>query len=58
MTKPEAEKIIKILMEADGGCPSCTQTLIELFVEQFPEYKDIAIQAWEAEHAELQGAFY
>ena len=38
MTKEEAERVIKILCKADGGCSSCSSTLLKLFCKEFPDY--------------------
>ena len=38
MTKEEAERVIKILCEADGGCSSCSSALLKLFCKEFPDY--------------------
>lgn len=32
----------KIMLSTDGGCVFCVSELIELFVSQFPKYKDLA----------------
>ena len=42
MTKKEATTIVNILLEADGGCPDCAESLLVLFVKAFPEKKHIA----------------
>ncbi|GEM_PF-1991631 len=42
MNTESAKKIIKILLSADGGCKFCASELLELFIKQFPEYKDLA----------------
>jgi len=42
MKRESAEKVIKILLSADGGCIFCARELLKLFVNQFPEYKDLA----------------
>jgi hypothetical protein len=47
MEKQEASKVISIMMSADGGCRACTHILIESFINDFPKFKDLAIQAWE-----------
>ncbi len=44
MELKEAEKIIEILLCADGGCEFCAYSLIEMFCEEFPQYKELA---WE-----------
>jgi len=45
MDKQEASKFISILMSADNGCRAFTHTLTESFINDFPEYKEFAIQA-------------
>jgi len=47
MENQEASKIISIMMSADSGCRACTHILIESFINDFPKFKDLAIQAWE-----------
>ena len=42
MNKQEAEKVIKILLTADGGCEYCASALIKLFYKEFPEFKSLA----------------
>ena len=42
MNKEEAEKIIRILFTADGGCHYCVEQLIDMFTIEFPEYKKLA----------------
>ena len=46
MDKREAQKIIKILLESDGGCKYCAAEQVKLFCEEFPDYMQ-----------EAQGAF-
>ena len=41
MTKEEAKKIIAIMKTADGGCGYCVSELLERFVKEFPEFKEI-----------------
>ena len=42
MNKKEAEKIIRILLTADGGCEFCASELLGLFCKEFPEFREIA----------------
>lgn len=42
MNKQEAEKVIKILLTADGGCEYCSADLIERFNKQFPEFEALS----------------
>lgn len=41
MKKEEAEKVIKILLECDGGCEYCVSSLLSLFGDEFPEYRSL-----------------
>ncbi len=41
MTREEAEKIFRIMAEADGKCEVCARTLFSTFVELFPEYRGL-----------------
>jgi len=47
MTKDEAIKVIEIMLTADGGCSFCAYDLCTQFGEEFPEFKDLAMQMWE-----------
>jgi len=42
MDRKEAEKIIRILITADGGCEYCVSELLGLFCKEFPEFREIA----------------
>ncbi len=42
MRKDEAEKVIGIILECDGGCSYCVSGLLKLFTDEFPEHKDVA----------------
>jgi hypothetical protein len=42
MRKEEAEEVIKIILQCDGGCEYCVSSLLELFSDKFPEYESIA----------------
>jgi hypothetical protein len=46
MRKDEAEKVIKIILECDGGCKYCVSRLLNLFLSNFNEYKYIAKKAF------------
>jgi hypothetical protein len=46
MEKDDAEKVIKIILEADGGCEYCVARLLGLFNDEFSEHKDIANKAF------------
>lgn len=47
MKKEEAEKILKILFTADGGCEYCVESLLRLFCEKFPEFSELAERTFE-----------
>jgi len=42
MDSKEAEKIIKILLSADGGCEYCVSDLLNSFSQEFPEFRELA----------------
>jgi len=42
MDKEEAEKVLKILLTADGGCVHCVNDLFNFFIEDFLEYSELA----------------
>jgi len=42
MDKKEVHKVLKIISGADGGCPWCVKNLLDFFVHEFPEHKDVA----------------
>jgi len=46
MKKEEAEKVIKIMLSADGGCKYCVSDLLRLFSTEFPEYRKPAKTAF------------
>jgi hypothetical protein len=57
MNRAEAETVIRILLRADNGCPSCTWELVQRFANAFPRYEDVAIQLYEAkigQHADIK----
>ncbi|MBT9161964.1 MAG: hypothetical protein DDT27_00507 [Dehalococcoidia bacterium] len=47
MRKDEAQKVIEIIFECDGGCKYCVSSLLDLFIANFSEYEDIAKKAFE-----------
>jgi len=47
MKKEEAEEVIKIMLEADGGCEYCVSDLLKLFCKEFPEYIEPAKMAFQ-----------
>lgn len=46
MIKEEAEEVIKIILQCDGGCEYCVSSQLELFNDKFPEYQAIAKSAF------------
>ena len=47
MTDEQARKVLKILLEADGGCCStCSSDLFRIFVAEFPEFEHTADEVW------------
>ncbi len=49
MKKEEAEEVIKILLQCDGGCEYCVSSLLKLFGDKFPEHESIAKLAFKKE---------
>lgn len=47
MRKDEAQKVIEIIFECDGGCKYCVSNLLNLFIANFSEYEHIAKKAFE-----------
>ena len=48
MDNQEAEKILKIMSTADGGCVYCVRDLFIKFMREFPEFKELAEKIFEA----------
>lgn len=48
MNKKEAERIIRILLTADGGCKYCASNLLSLFRKEFPEFREQAEDIFKA----------
>jgi len=46
MTPEDAEKVIQILLKADGGCPYCVGDMLQNFGDEFPEFQALAIKAF------------
>lgn len=42
MKREEAEKMLEIMMLADGGCPYNAKKLFSLFVKEFPDFSGLA----------------
>jgi hypothetical protein len=49
MNQEEAEKILKILTYADGGCAYCARSLFKDFCNEFSEFKNLAIDMFKKE---------
>lgn len=49
MDKADAKKIVKILVDADGGCPTCVRELLYNFRISFPEFSEAQILRWATE---------
>lgn len=49
MRTEEATKFIDIMMTADDGCNICVAKLLRAFVQQFPEFRDIAETSYSRE---------
>lgn len=39
MNEEDAKKVIRILENADGGCPDCVNSLKDEFFFEFPQFK-------------------
>lgn len=46
MENQEAQKIIEILLQSDGGCEYCVAEQLKLFCREFPEYIQAAREAF------------
>ena len=46
MNETEAEKILRIMVTADGYCPTCAYLLFDDFLKEFPEFKKLAKKIW------------
>lgn len=47
MNKKEAQKVIKILLECDGGCEYCSASLLKLFCKEFPDYIELSKKSFQ-----------
>jgi predicted nucleotidyltransferase len=47
MNKKEAEKILKVMALADGGCEYCVRELFIKFIEEFPNHTYLAVEMFE-----------
>ena len=54
MKKQEAEKVITILLAADGGCIVCARALVLYFCTDFPQFASLARKMYEAEYGEVE----
>lgn len=39
MTKEEVDILVELIIEIDGGCPSCIGSFCDDLQEKFPEYQ-------------------
>jgi hypothetical protein len=46
MNKEEAEEVIKLLLECDGGCEYCVSHLLKLFCKEFAAHIEAAKKAF------------
>lgn len=46
MTTKEAQKVLKMLASADGGCDVCVSRLFAYFLHLWPEHRGMAQKAW------------
>lgn len=46
MKKEDAEKVVEILLECDGGCEYCVSSLLKLFSYKFPQHRNLAKEAF------------
>ncbi|AGK61162.1 hypothetical protein Asulf_01163 [Archaeoglobus sulfaticallidus PM70-1] len=42
MNRDEARKVLEVLAKADGGCEFCARELFNNFIQEFPEFSDLA----------------
>ncbi|MHA1237984.1 MAG: hypothetical protein ACTSSJ_01840 [Candidatus Odinarchaeia archaeon] len=42
MNKEDAEKVLKIMLTADGGCIYCARDLFNRFISEFGEFAELA----------------
>jgi len=47
MKRTDVEKVIKIILTANGGCEYCVNSLLGLFCKEFPAYKILAEKYFE-----------
>lgn len=57
MTTEEADKIIRILLTADGGCGHCVGDLMEAFAQDFPAFRDAVGEAYRAEFGKYHDSY-
>jgi hypothetical protein len=46
MTTGEARDIVKIMATADGGCPTCVDDLVNIFLKNFDGFHRFEIYNW------------
>jgi hypothetical protein len=49
MIKKEAREVLKIMLNADGGCANCASALFCEFAARFPEHTETVKEVWNEE---------
>ncbi len=49
MREEDAKVVMGILLKADGGCGNCAETLTEYFVQAYPGFAELAVEAYTKE---------
>ena len=52
MNAKEAEIVLEIMMTADGGCPVCGRSLVNMFWGRFPAFEEVINRVWRRAHEE------
>jgi|Deesub1362A_J573_1020465.scaffolds.fasta_scaffold01294_5 hypothetical protein len=47
MKRDEAERVLEIMVLADGGCTYCARELFNQFIKEFPDFGDLAKEIFE-----------
>lgn len=56
MDRREAERVIQIMLQADGGCPACVGALLCYFMARWPDHEGLAREMYMNEFgAPLEG---
>ena len=50
MNEQEAEKVVEIMLEADGSCSWCGNKLVNKFIKEFPQFEVLAKKIFYEEH--------